>query len=49
MRGSNISRVLLRKVTLATAGTYRCEVTSKKDKGGFDVQIRQAKMVVLGE
>ncbi len=48
MKQSNINRVHLTKVSLATSGTYRCEVTSKNSPG-FDAKVREAKMVVLGK
>ena len=48
MRQSNIHRVLLDKVSLATSGTYRCEVTSKNPPR-FDAKVREGKMVVLSK
>lgn len=46
MRHSNIRRVLLKRVSLNTTGTYRCEVTAKSNPG-FDSKNLQANMVVL--
>ena len=48
MRRSNMNHVLLDRVSLATSGTYRCEVTSKNPPR-FDAKVREAKMVVLSK
>ena len=42
-------KVTLRKVSLLTSGVYRCEVTSKLSPAGIDSEVREDRMVVLGE
>ena len=48
MKHSNIQLVTLRKVSLNTSGTYRCEVTARNSPG-FDAKFQNGKMVVLGK
>ena len=48
MRHSNVRQVALRRVSLETSGSYRCEVTSKHSPG-FNSQFEEGKMVVLGK
>ena len=48
-RQSNVRKVTLRKVSLLTSGVYRCEVTSKLSPAGIDSEVREDRMVVLGE
>jgi hypothetical protein len=43
-----VRQVALRRVSLETSGSYRCEVTSKHSPG-FNSQFEEGKMVVLGK
>ena len=42
-------KVTLRKVSLLTSGVYRCEVTSKLSPAGIDSEVKEDRLVVLGE
>ena len=42
-------QVTLRKVSLLTSGVYRCEVTSKLSPAGIDSEVKEDRLVVLGE
>ena len=42
-------KVTLKRVSLASTGIYRCEVTSKLKPAGIDSEVREDRMVVLGE
>ena len=48
-RHSNVRQVTLRKVSLLTSGVYRCEVTSKLSPAGIDSEVKEDRLVVLGE
>ena len=48
-RQSNVRKVTLKRVSLASTGIYRCEVTSKLKPAGIDSEVREDRMVVLGE